>query len=94
MNGKVGLVALREVSREEFVVLAQAGLRELFDIEQYKVVDGWKGEEQSHFVYHIGTHRCYLIDKDTCYQLVTAFYCGGNKPTILENLNEIALSIK
>ncbi|MBM7662936.1 hypothetical protein JOC85_003747 [Bacillus mesophilus] len=91
MNEKV---ALREVTREEFVDLAQAGLRELFDLEPYKVVDGRKAEQQSYFVYEMKTHRCYLIDQNTCYQLVTAFYCGGEKPSILNDLNAIASSIE
>lgn len=90
---EVGLVALREVSREEFLDLAQSGVRELFDLQHYKVFDGTKGDEQSHFVYDMGTHRCYLIDKDTCYELVISFYCGGSKPTIFENLNKIASSV-
>jgi hypothetical protein len=94
MNKEVELVALREITREEFLDLAQNGIRELFELGHYKVVDGWKSEEQSHFVYDMGTHRCYLIDMDTCYELVTAFYCDGSKPTIIENLNEIASSIK
>ncbi|MGI8386170.1 hypothetical protein [Robertmurraya sp. P23] len=94
MKEKVGLVAQREITREEFLDLAQNGARELFGLGNYRVFDGSKGEEQSHFVYDMGTHRCYLIDKDTCYELITAFYCGGSKPTILENLNEIASSIK
>ena len=89
---KEGLTALREITREEFLDLAQSGIRELFDIEQYKVFDGMKGTEQSYFVYHMGTHNCYLINKDTCYELVTAFYCGGSKPEILENLNKMASS--
>lgn len=94
MKEEVGKVALREVTREEFLDLAQNGARELFDLEHYKVFDGSKGEEQSHFVYDMRTHRCFLIDINTCYELVTAFYCGGNKPTIYQNLNEIASSIK
>ncbi|WP_391558673.1 hypothetical protein [Robertmurraya sp.] len=94
MKEEVRLVALREVTREEFLDLAQSGVRELFDLGHYKVFDGSKDKEQSHFVYDMGTHRCFLIDKDTCYELVTAFYCGGDKPTILNSLNEIAASIK
>ncbi|WP_456276268.1 hypothetical protein [Bacillus sp. AK128] len=93
MNEKVGLKAVREVSREEFMDLAQHGIRELFDLEHYKVFDGMKGEEQSYFVYDMGPHRCYLIDQPTCYDLVTAFYCGGNKSTILENIKHIASSV-
>jgi hypothetical protein len=87
------LLALREVSREEFMDLAQSGVRELFELGQYKVFDGSKGDEQSHFVYDMETHRCYLIDKDTCYELITSFYCGGSKPMIFENLNKIASSV-
>ncbi|MBM7602512.1 hypothetical protein JOC75_000482 [Metabacillus crassostreae] len=93
MNEKVDLVALREVSREEFLDLAQNGARELFELEKYKVFDALKGEEQNYFVYEMGTHKCFLINQDTCYQLVTSFYCGGNKPTILEGLNNIASSL-
>ncbi len=93
MNAK-NLVALREVSREEFLDLASSGVRELFSLEQYKVFDGQKGEEQSHFVYEMGSHRCYLIDLATCYQLIAAYYCGGSKPEILDHLNKIASSIQ
>ncbi|WP_246943612.1 hypothetical protein [Bacillus pinisoli] len=94
MNEKVGMVAIREVTREEFVEMAQIRARELFGLENYKVVDGLKGDEQSHFVYDMGTHRCYLIDLKTSYELVTAFFCGGSKPEILESLNQIASSVK
>ena len=94
MNEAMGFAAIREVTRDEFLVLAQDGARELFGLEQYKVFDGKKGAEQFHFVYDMGTHRCYLIDKDTCYELVTSFYCGGSNPSIIENLKNIALSIK
>jgi len=94
MNKEAGLVAISEVTREEFVDLAQSGIRELFEIEHYKVIDGSKGEELNHFVYDTRTHSCYLIKIDTCYELVTAFYCGGSKPSIIDNLNTIASSIK
>ena len=94
MSKEARLVAIREVTREEFVDLAQNEIRELFEIEHYKVIDGSKGEELNHFVYDTGTHSCYLINIDTCYDLVTAFYCGGSKPSIIDNLNTIASSIK
>lgn len=94
MNTEAGLVAIREVTREEFLDLAQSGMRELFEIEQYKVMDGTKGKELNHFVYDMGTHSCYLINMATCYELVTAFYCGGSKSSIIENLNKIASSNK
>ncbi|UOE93609.1 hypothetical protein [Alkalihalobacillus sp. LMS39] len=91
MNKK--LVALREVSREEFMELAQSGTRELFDLGQFKVLDAWKGEEQRQFVYDMGPHRCFEIDKNTGYDLVTAFYCGGNKQEINEALQHIVSSM-
>lgn len=94
MSEKVRLVAQREITREEFLDMAQNGARELFGLGNYRVFDGSKGEELSHFVYDMGTHRCYLIDKDACYELITAFYCGGDHPTIHENLNKIASSIE
>ncbi|ARK32521.1 hypothetical protein [Halalkalibacter krulwichiae] len=94
MNGELGLVALREVSRDEFLALAQNGMRELFELGHYKVVDGSKGEELSHFIYDMSTHACYLVDMNTCYQLLTAFYCGGDKTTLLGQLNKIAASVK
>lgn len=94
MKADVGLVALREVTREEFVALAQNGVRELFDLEQYKVFDVRNGEDHYHFVYYMGTHQCLLVDQGTCYELVTAFYCGGDKASLLEKLNGIAASIK
>ncbi|KGA98980.1 hypothetical protein AJ85_19030 [Alkalihalobacillus alcalophilus ATCC 27647 = CGMCC 1.3604] len=94
MNKEAGLVAIREVTREEFVDLAQSEIRELFEIEHFKVIDGSKGEELNHFVYNMETHSCYLINMATCYQLVTSFYCGGSKPSIIENLNKIAASTK
>ncbi|GAE37443.1 hypothetical protein [Halalkalibacter akibai] len=93
MNTEAKFVAIREVSREEFVDLAQSGIRELFDIEHYKVIDGSKGEELHHFVYDMGTHSCYLVNMATCYELVTDFYCGGSKPAIIEKIKKIASSV-
>ncbi|WP_273129250.1 hypothetical protein [Bacillus weihaiensis] len=85
--------AQREVTREEFLGLAQDGIRELFEIEQYKVFDGKKGAEQHYFVYEMKNHRCFLINLETCYELVTTFYTGDNKQLVIENLNAIALSV-
>ena len=93
-NMKTEMVAIREVTKEEFFDLAQNGARELFELAHYKIFDAVKGEEQNHFVYEMKTHRCALISKDTCYELVTAFYCGGDKDAVLENLNTIASSIQ
>lgn len=87
------LTAIREVTRDEFMNLAQSGVRELFDLGHFKVCDGKNGEEQSHFLYDMSTHRCFLIDVASCYELVTAFYCGGDKPSILQSLNGIASSV-
>ena len=85
--------ALREVSREEVMDLVQNGMRELFDLGTFKVIDGTKGEEQSHFVYDMGTHRCFLVSKENCYDLVTAFFCGGDKQALLGNLRGIVASV-
>ncbi|MED4018811.1 hypothetical protein [Sutcliffiella cohnii] len=88
-----GLTAIKEVTREEVMGLAQNGLRELFDLASYKVCDATTGDVQSHFVYDMSTHRCYLIDLKTSYELVTAFYSGGDKQSILQSLNGIAKSV-
>lgn len=86
--------ALKKITREEFMDLAQDGMRELFDLEQYKVLDGAKGDEVTHFVYDTGTHDCYLIDLRTSYELLAAFYCGGDKETVLASLNKVAASVE
>ncbi|MFC4737179.1 hypothetical protein ACFO4L_11320 [Bacillus daqingensis] len=85
--------AERKVTREEFMDLAQSGMVELFDLEQYKVVDGYKGETRSHFVYDTSTHDCFLVDLATAYDLVTGFYAKGDKQAVSASLKEIAASV-
>ncbi|PTL38291.1 hypothetical protein [Alkalicoccus saliphilus] len=86
--------AQRKVSREEFMEMSQAGIRELFDLEHYKVLDGSTGEEVSHFVYNTETHDCYLIDLRASYELLAAFYCGGDKATVKASIEKIASSVE
>ncbi|PRO66446.1 hypothetical protein [Alkalicoccus urumqiensis] len=84
--------AEKKVTREEFMELAQSGMRELFDAGPYKVVDGTKGSELHHFVYNTQTHDCYLIDLRTSYELLAMFYAGGDKEGVENALNNIATS--
>ncbi|MFS0905742.1 hypothetical protein AB3N02_22100 [Priestia aryabhattai] len=85
--------ALKEITVEEYMDLAQNGARTLFEIGDYRVVDGLKDEEQSFFVKDFTTDKWYLIDMATCYELVTAFHCGGHKPYIEDCLNNIVCSV-
>ncbi|WP_147805173.1 hypothetical protein [Alkalicoccus halolimnae] len=94
MNVEKLFTAQKKVSREEFMDLAQGGMRELFDLEQYKVLDGSKEDEISHFVYNTETHDCYLIDLRTSYELLAAFYCGGDKATVKASIEKIASSVE
>lgn len=94
MSVQKEFTALRKISREEFMDLAQGGMRELFDLEQYKVLDGTKGEELNHFVYDTSTHDCYLVDLETCYELLASFYCTEDKSAVQVSLNKIASSVE
>lgn len=85
--------ALKEITVNEYNDLAQNGARTLFDIGMFRVMDGLKDEKQSHFVRDYVGDRWFLIDMTTCYELVTAFHCGGYKPYIEECLNEIICSV-
>lgn len=85
--------ALKEITVEEYMDLAQNGARTLLNVGDYAVVDGLKDEEQSYFIKDFHTDKWYLIDMATCYELVTAFHCGGYKPYIEECLNEIICSV-
>ncbi|ADU29415.1 hypothetical protein [Evansella cellulosilytica] len=89
MSEELDFVALRKVSREEFMSLAQDGMRELFDLEQYKVVDSSKEKSMYHFVYDTSTHECYLIDLHICYELLAEFFSKGDKQKVLSYLNKI-----
>jgi hypothetical protein len=77
------------ISNDTYLDLAQNGARTLLDIGNYRVLDGLKDDEQSYFVKDFSTEQMYMIDMVTCYELVTAFHCGGYKPYILEQLEEI-----
>lgn len=90
MSEEVEFIAIRKISRETFMDLAQDGMRELFDLEQYKVIDGSKGKRLHHFVYDTKTHDCYLIDIRVCYELLASFYAGDDKQKVLTSLNKIA----
>ncbi|RKD69665.1 hypothetical protein ATL39_3091 [Sinobaca qinghaiensis] len=94
MSVQKEFTALRKISREEFMDLAQGGMRELFDLEQYKVLDGSKGEELNHFVYDTSTHDCYLVDLGTCYELLASFYSNEDKSAVQASLNKIASSVE
>lgn len=89
-----GVKALRKVTEKEYLDLAQNGARILFSLEGYMVLDGIKDNEVSHFVSDGSINGYHLIDLATCYELVTAFHCGGDRQFILENLEEIICSVK
>ncbi|WP_026697095.1 hypothetical protein [Alkalicoccus chagannorensis] len=93
MSESVSFTAERKVTREEFMELAQNGMRDLMDIEQYKLVDGYKGEALSHFVYDTATHDCFLIDLRTAYELLALSLAGENKQQVLSSLKKIASSV-
>lgn len=86
--------ALKEITKDDYENLAQNGARILFELDVYRILDGVRDDEQSYFVLDISAGRWYLINMETCYELVTAFYCGGHKPYIKEWLNEIAFNEK
>lgn len=85
--------ALREIHEGSYMDLAQNGARILFNIGNYRLIDGVKGEYESYFVKDFGTERWFLIDIDTCYELVTAFFCGGDESYIMECIEEIISSV-
>lgn len=85
--------ALKEITVDDYMNLSQNGARTLFDIGGYRVLDGVKDEQKSYFVKNFATERWYLIDMVICYELVTAFHCGGFKPYIKECLDDIVSSI-
>jgi hypothetical protein len=79
----------KEITVEDYNDLAQNGARTLFDIGMYRVIDGLKDEERSYFIKDFDTNKWYLIDMVTCYELVTAFHCGGSKTYIEDCLYNI-----
>lgn len=79
----------KEITEEEYLDLAQNGARILFNLGEYRVLDGIKDEDESYFVIDFETDRYYLIDQSTCYDLVTMYYCGGDKAYLNEMLNNI-----
>jgi hypothetical protein len=85
--------ALREITTDDYMDLAQNGARVLFNIDDYRLIDGIKGSHESYFVKDFGTERWFLIDIDTCYELVTAFFCGGDESYIKECIEEIINSV-
>lgn len=85
--------ALKRITEKDYLDLAQNGARVLFDLEEYRVLDGMKDETESYFVKHFSTDEWYLIDMKTCYDLVTMHYCGGYEPYLLECLEDIVASV-
>jgi hypothetical protein len=87
------LKAIKQITKDEYFNLAQNGARVLFDYGEYRVLDGMKEDTQSYFLKNFETQSWYLLDLETCYNLVTIYYCGGYKPYLLECFDEIERSI-
>jgi len=88
-------VALSEISGEVYDDLAQNGARILFDldVENYRLVDGFKDETLSHFLIDFTSDKIYLISIDVSYELVTMYYCGGDRSYLVSCLDSITLSV-
>jgi len=87
------LRAIKVVTQDEYLDLAQNGARVLFDIADFRLLDGIKDEEESYFLINFKTEKRYLIDLYTCYSLLSAYHCGS-QTYVLEEIHNIIASVK
>lgn len=61
-----------QIDKEKYDDLAQNGARILFDTPRYRILDGVKGDLQSHFIidFYFDEGIFYRIDIDEAYELV------------------------
>lgn len=81
------LKPLKEIVLQDYYDLCENGARTLFDINDYRVIDGDKDDDESYFIFDYVNERFFLIDLKTCYDLVTLFFVAKNHEYLIECLD-------
>jgi hypothetical protein len=85
---------MKEISYSQVENKIQSGYKELFMIGQFRIVDAYKivdsndhtKDIQSHFIMDTKTGNNYEISVELAYGLVSAFYCDGDRRSLLSNI--------
>lgn len=79
---------IKEITEAQYMDKAQNGARVLFDLDEYRLLDGVKDEDESYFLFDFGKNVRYEIDLKTCYDMFTRYH-HGYRPYLLEILDYI-----
>jgi hypothetical protein len=95
MMEKENFEALAKITEKEYIERSENGARVLFDLGIYRVLDGIKNDYVSFFMieYSVSGQKYFLLDLETCYQLVTMYHCGGSHSYLLSKLHDISHQI-
>ena len=81
---------LKKITEKEYLSLAENGARILFDIADYRLMDGVKDDDESYFIIDFFNDEFYQIDLQTSYNLL-AMYVSKNVPRkyLLNRIEEV-----
>lgn len=81
---------LKKITEKEYLSLAENGARVLFDIADYRLLDGVKDDDESYFIIDFFKDQFYQIDLQTSYNLL-AMYVSKDVPRtyLLSRIEEV-----
>ena len=81
---------LKKITEKEYDLLAENGARILFDIADYRLMDGVKDDDESYFIIDFFKDQFYQIDLKTSYDLLAMYVCQDVPRTyLLSRIEEI-----
>ena len=81
---------LNKITEKEYLSLAENGARVLFDIADYRLMDGVKDEDESYFIIDFFNDQFYQIDLQTSYNLLAIYVCKDvPRKYLLERIEEL-----
>lgn len=81
---------LKKITEKEYLSLAENGARVLFDIADYRLLDGVKDDDESYFIIDFFKDQFYQIDLKTSYDLLAMYVCQDVPRTyLLSRIEEV-----
>jgi len=81
---------LKKITEKEYLSLAENGARVLFDIADYRFMDGVKDDDESYFIIDFFKDEFYQIDLQTSYNLLAMYVCKNvPRKYLLNQIEEI-----
>lgn len=81
---------LKKITEKEYLSLAENGARVLFDIADYRLMDGVKDEDESYFIVDFSNDQMYQINLKDSYDLLAIYVCKDvPRKYLLERIEEL-----